>query len=43
VVSKPSIGLKIKAAARFQPEEYIEYFEGWNRAPNAEIEFERRF
>jgi len=42
-VSKPSIGLKIKAAARFKPEEYIRYFEDLNRVPNAEIEFERRF
>jgi len=29
---------KVKAAARFQPEEYFQYFEDWNRVPNAEIE-----
>jgi len=37
LVSKASIGLKVKAATRFQPEEYIEYFEAWNQVPNAEI------
>jgi hypothetical protein len=28
---------KVKADARFNPEEYIGYFEDLNRAPNAEI------
>ena len=36
-VSKPSIGFKVKAAARFKLEEYIGYFEDLNQAPNAEI------
>jgi len=54
VVSKPSIGFKVqsslhelrptgKAAVRLQPEEYIRYFEDWNRTPNAEIGSEGRF
>jgi len=43
VVSKSSIGFKVKAAARFKPEEYIRYFEDLNRAPNAEIGPEGRF
>jgi len=43
VVSKPPIGFKVKAAARFKPEEYIGYFEDLNRAPNAEIGPEGRF
>ena len=29
---------KVKAVARFNPEEYSKYFEDLNRAPNAEIE-----
>jgi len=29
--------LKIKAAGRLKPEEYVAYFEDLSRAPNAEI------
>jgi len=36
-VSKSSIRFKVKAAVRFEPEEYIRYFEDSSRAPNAEI------
>ena len=43
MVSKASIGFKVKAAARFIPEEYIRYFDVLNRAPNAEIGPEGRF
>jgi len=42
-VSKPSIGFKVKADAKFKPEEYFRYFEDLKRVPNAEIEFEGRF
>jgi len=37
-VSKNGFWFKVKAAARFKPEEYIRYFEDLNRTPNAEIE-----
>jgi len=37
-ISKNGFWFKVKAAARFKPEEYIRYFEDLNRAPNAEIE-----
>ena len=34
---KNGFWFKVKAAARFKPEEYIGYFEDLNGAPNAEI------
>jgi hypothetical protein len=37
VISKPSIGIKVKAGWVVQPEEYMEYFEDWTFQPNAEI------
>jgi hypothetical protein len=37
-VSKNGFWFKVKADARFKPEEYIMYFEDLNRTPNAEIE-----
>ena len=43
VVSKPSIGLKVKAGRGVQPQEYIEYFEDLTPRPNTEIESEERF
>jgi hypothetical protein len=43
VVSKSSIGFKVKAGDSFQPEEYILYFEDWKLLSNAEIEPEGRF
>ncbi len=36
-VSKNGFLFKVKVVARFNPEEYIKYFEELNRAPNAEI------
>jgi len=41
-VSKPSIGLKVKAGVPFKPEEYSQYFEDLNCTPNTEIEFKGR-
>jgi len=43
VVSKSSIGLKVKADWKGQPQEYLEYFEDWAFQPNTEIESEGRF
>jgi hypothetical protein len=43
VVSKPSIGLKVKADWDSQPQEYREYFEDWMSQSNTEIEVEGRF
>jgi hypothetical protein len=43
VVSKPSIGLKVKADWDCQPQEYREYFEDWLAQSNTEIEVEGRF
>jgi len=37
VVSKPSIGLKVKADWDGQPQEYREYFEDWVFQSNTEI------
>jgi len=37
VASKPSIASKIEAGRRFQPEEYMEYFEDWILLPNKDI------
>jgi len=37
VVLKFSIGFKTKEGARFEPEEYGNYFEYLNLGPNAEI------
>jgi hypothetical protein len=34
--SKSGFWFKIKADARFNPEEYFQYFEDLNRVPNAE-------
>jgi hypothetical protein len=42
-VSKPSIGLKVKADWDGQPQEYWEYFEDWASQSNTEIEPEGRF
>ena len=36
-ISKIGFWFKVKADARFKPEEYIKYFEDLNRASNAEI------
>jgi hypothetical protein len=38
VVSKPSIGFKVKAGWDSQPQEYREYFEDWMSQSNTEIE-----
>jgi hypothetical protein len=38
VVSKPSIGLKVKADWDSQAQEYQEYFEDWVSQSNTEIE-----
>jgi hypothetical protein len=38
VVSKPSIGFKIKAWQGVQPQEYIEYFEYWALRSTPRIE-----
>jgi hypothetical protein len=43
VVSKPSIGFKVKADWGGQPQEYQEYFEDWPPQSNTEIESEGRF
>jgi hypothetical protein len=43
VVSKPSIGFKVKADWDSQPQEYREYFEDWMSQSNTEIEVEGRF
>jgi hypothetical protein len=43
VVSKPSIGFKVKANCEGQPQEYREYFEDWTSQFNTEIETEGRF
>jgi hypothetical protein len=43
VVSKPSIGLKVKEDRNGQPQEYREYFEDWTFQFNTEIEPERGF
>jgi len=43
VVSKSSIGFKIKADWGGQPQEYWEYFEDWTSQSNTEIEAEGRF
>jgi hypothetical protein len=43
VVSKPSIGFKVKADWAGQPHEYREYFEDWQAQSNTEIEAEGRF
>jgi hypothetical protein len=43
VVSKSSIGFKVKADWAGQPQEYREYFEDWTSQSNTEIEHEGRF
>jgi hypothetical protein len=43
VISKCSIGLKIKAGRAGQPQTYIAYFEDWPPRPNTDIEFEGTF
>jgi hypothetical protein len=43
VISKCSIGLKIKAGRGGQPQTYIKYFEDWTPHPNADIESEGTF
>jgi hypothetical protein len=43
VVSKPFIGFKVKADARFDPEVRLRRIEDLNRASNAEIGPEGRF
>jgi len=43
VVSKPSIGFKIKADWSGQPQEYLEYFEDWTFQSDTEIESEGGF
>jgi hypothetical protein len=43
VVSKPSIGFKVKADWGGQPQEYWKYFEDWTSQSNPEIESEGRF
>ena len=43
VVSKPSIGLKVKADWDGQPQEYREYFEDWMSQSNTETVPERGF
>jgi hypothetical protein len=42
VVSKPSIGFKVKANCDGQPKEYREYFEDWTSQFNTQIETEGR-
>jgi hypothetical protein len=43
VISKRSIGLKIKAEQGGQPQTYTGYFEDWPPCSNTEIEFEGTF
>jgi hypothetical protein len=43
VVSKASIGFKVKAERGVQPQEYIEYFEDWTPRSNTGFGPEGRF
>jgi hypothetical protein len=43
VISKPSIGFKVKAKQNVQPQEYIKYFEDWTFCSNAGFESKWRF